>query len=185
MLVTYSNFLEEFGMSENIPNNRVTASIIEAQDFDIKPVIGEAMFYDVVLKYGTSPADANIVKLVEGGTYEDCDGNTLAFAGLAKSLKYYALARFRKKQPINDTNFGVVIKKDLYSDPIDSKMMSQSIDEARSSGLGYMNECCKYLQENKDLYPLFKGNTDNYRKPLRITPVARRPRLNDYRDGIF
>jgi hypothetical protein len=185
MLITYSSFLDFFGMSENIPNNRVTASIIEAQDFDIKPVIGEAFFYDVILKYGTSPADANIVKVVEGGTYTDCDGNTMSFAGLAKALNYYTLARFRKKQPINDTNFGVVVKRDLYSDPLDTKALSQSIDDARSSGMGYLNETIKFLQQNKDIYPLFKGNEDNYRKPLRITPVARKPRLNNYRNGIF
>lgn len=179
MLVTYSQFRSEFGMSENIPQDRLNASIIEAQDFDIKPAIGGALFHDVVTKYALSPADTNIVKLVEGGTYEDCEGNTIAFAGLAKALKYYALARFRKKQPINDTNFGVVMKRDNYSDPVDSKMLSQSIDDARSSGYGYLQETMKYLQQNKDIYPLYKGNEDNLRKPLRITPVQRKPKLND------
>jgi hypothetical protein len=164
-------------MSANIPENRVLASINEAQNFDIKPVIGEAFLYEVNRLYNISPANADIVKLVEGGTYLDCDGNTLSFSGLAISLKYYTLARFRKKQPINDTNFGVVVKRDNYSDTVNPEMLNQSINDARQSGQGYLNDVLKFLNTEKDLYPLYKGNRDNIRKAIRITPIERKPRF--------
>lgn len=171
MLVTYSNFRAEFAMSENIEDARLKAAIEEAQNFDIRPVVGDAFFYDVDKKYNLSPADANIVLLVEGGEYLDCDGNALYFNGLAKSLKYYALARYRKKQPINDTAFGVVIKTDNYSTSADSKTLNASIEDARASGLGYLNDVLKFIRANKDNYPLCKINADNKRRSMRITAV--------------
>lgn len=178
MLVTISNFLNEFGMSGNIPENRILASINEAQSFDLKPVLGDAFFYDIDTKYNTSPADNLIVKLVDGGTYTDCDGNTISFSGLALALKYYALSRFRKKNIINDTNFGVVVKRDNYSDSVDNQTLMTSISDLKASGQGYLNECVKFLIDNKEDYPLFKYNEESIRKPMRITPVARK---NNYR----
>lgn len=182
MLITVSNFLEEFGMSINIPANRVMASIKEAQNFDLKGVLGDAFFYDIELKYSASPADADIVKLVEGGTYIGCDGNTVSFEGLAMALKYYTLARFRKKQPINDTNFGVVVKSDNYSQPLDNGILMSSINDARASGQGYLNDALKFIRANRDTYPLFKFSEENVRKAIRLTPVKR---LNEFRDGVL
>lgn len=181
MLITYANFREEFAISENIEDARLKASIEEAQNFDIKKVIGDAFFYDVDTKYNTSPADADIVKLVDGGTYLDCQGNTVYFDGLAKAVKYYALARYRKKQPINDTAFGVVFKNDNYSTPLDYKTLNASIEDARASGLGYLNDVLKFLNESKDIYPLYKLNSDNKRKPLRITAVDNLPKYTNRR----
>jgi len=105
LLLTYSQLREEFAMSTNISNDRLNAAIEEAQDFDIKPALGNAFFYLVLTQYNTSPIPAIYSLLVDGGEYEDCNGNTVSFKGLAKALKYYALARYRKKQPPTEVPF--------------------------------------------------------------------------------
>ncbi len=174
VLITQTEFREEFAMSSNIPNDRINASIIEAQDFDVKPVLGSAFFYLVNSNYNTSPVPVIYSLLVEGGTYLDCNGDTVAFAGLAKALKYYALARFRKKQIVNDTNFGVVIKRDNYSDSLDFKTLMTTVDDARATGGGYIQEVLTFLNANLADYPLFKNGESNIRKPIRVSAVSRK-----------
>lgn len=182
MLITVFNFLEEFGMSSNINEIRVSASIKEAQNFDLKGVLGDSFFYEIETKYNDTPPDADIVKLVEGGTYIGCDGNTVSFEGLAMALKYYTLARFRKKQQINDTNFGVVIKNDNYSQPLDNAILMSSINDAKASGQGYLNAAIKFIFANKDKYPLFKLNDENIRRPIRVTPIKK---IINFNHGIL
>jgi len=172
-IITIQDFFEEFGISPNINDNRVTASIREAQDFDIKQAIGAALFQDILVKYNTSPKDALAAKLVEGGTYVDCNGNTIAFAGLGMALKYYALARFRVKQPINDTRFGVVRKNDQYSESLENKQLMQSVLDAKSAGAGYVQEALRYLESERDLYPLFTCKKGNIRIPITTIPTRK------------
>ncbi|MBR0281249.1 MAG: hypothetical protein IJQ81_06620 [Oscillibacter sp.] len=126
-------------------------AIEEASLLDIKPKLGEALFVRLVdnVKYS---------RLLEGGDYEDADGNVHVFAGLRRALAYYSWGRLVKTATNHLTRFGYVKKNDDYSHATEIKERQIAANDAFSVADGYIQECFVYMANNPEIFPDYKGN---------------------------
>lgn len=102
--------------------------IREAQDFDLKPLLCEDFYYDLVAGRLTTP----YLELIDGGNYT-YNSRTYFFRGLADVLAYFTYARFILKSNYVSTSHGFTTKTTPYSDPM-------LLDEKRNMYYKYQKE---------------------------------------------
>lgn len=122
--------------------------IREAQDFDLKPILCEDFYYELI----ENNSDNSVwQKLLEGGVYEH-NGSEKQFRGVLDVLAYFTYARFILKSNYVSTSHGFSIKKTPHSEPM-------QLEEKR-------NMYYKYRQEAeiifKDVKLFVERNISNY-----------------------
>lgn len=130
-------------MSGKIDDTKINAYITEVEFMNIKPVLGESL-YMALLKEGDANEDYQI--LLNGGTYEDTDGNPCSFTGLKTTIAYFVYAQNLMSGDIQATRFGVVIKEDDYSSHISSKERSDAYNNTLEVANYYLTECVRYCR---------------------------------------
>jgi hypothetical protein len=144
--------------------------ILAAQNVDVKPVIGGALWYDVL----QNPYTALNQKLIDGGTYIDASGQTQYFQGIKAALACFAYARYVLSKNAVDTPFGMVAKTNDFSVQADAKILLNIASEKRSEGSAYLNECMVYLNESSINYPLYEATGQPTTKSIhKLTPASR------------
>jgi hypothetical protein len=174
-LIQTSNIKDIKAISDNIDViERLDPYIIEAQDLDIRPFLGEPLFYDIVSTFMDTPNNYQI--LLNGGDYINNDNHTLYFDGLKVATAYFAYARFISNQGINITRYGIVKKMNENSEAVDAATVDRLAGNARSIGLAYLNQVETFLDDDYSkttrAYPLWKE--EESKKPTtkyRITKV--------------
>lgn len=173
VLITKEDFEGVRHISKNIDfTQRVLPYAKEAQNFDLRPYLGDALFYDLMKNQTLEKYQ----DLLNGKEYQDTNGNTIWFDGIKEALAYYAMARFRGNQQISDTNFSVVIKTNEFSEPVSDKTIVRTATELKSAANALMYDVVKYIKTNISNYPLYE--TTDCCKPagvnkMRITGVSR------------
>jgi hypothetical protein len=150
---------------------RVTPYVYEAQVFDLKPLIGQALYDDLIANVN----DPKYISLLNGEQYTDANGYTVNFEGLGACLAYFSYARFLENQQITVTSHGVVSKDSPYSTPVDSKTLTQRINQVRSGAFVYFEQAAKYLTDKNIADPA------NYPLWLKYIPDTRKtsaPRIS-------
>lgn len=122
---------------------RITPFVYEAQVFDLKPLMGAALFDDCCINKTVAP----YVDLIAGTQYTDSNGHAVIFEGIGAALAYFAYARFLENQQITITAFGVVQKETPYSSNVDARVLQQRTTQARSGALAYWMQAAKYLTD--------------------------------------
>lgn len=147
-------------VSNKIDDVRIEPYIDESQQMDIKPVIGDALFIDLInyvnAEDKTGFPDYSV--LLGGGEYmSDICGNRgkRMFKGLVESLNYYVWARIVKNNNFTVTRFGIVNKTDQYSANAELKERLVLEKDALAIADRYLRECIDYLNANRDKFPLF------------------------------
>lgn len=125
--------------------------IIAAQNVDVSPVLGSALFTDLLI----NRTDEKYRNLLEGGTYVDDEGNTIKFQGLKSAIACFTYARYLLWKNAVDTPFGVVSKKSEWSELADTKLITSIASEKRSEGTHYLRECIAFIIANDSVYTLF------------------------------
>lgn len=139
-------------MSIHVDKLKIEVYLRESENIDIKNALGDALFLDVkehAEKYET---------LLNGGVYETENGDKKVFMGLKSSLAYYTFARLVKNGDGSLTRFGFVNKESEYSSHSEFKEKVMAYNDAFDIANKYLKECVSYLNSNKKLYPLYKGN---------------------------
>lgn len=122
--------------------------IREAQDFDLKPLLCEDFYFELV----ANRADGgDWQKVIDGGDYE-YEGKPKFFRGMSDVLAYFTYARFILKCNYVSTTHGFTIKKTNFSDPL-------SLDEKRNMYYKYQKDANiifadvkTYIERNIDTY---------------------------------
>lgn len=144
--------------------------ILAAQNVDVKPVIGGALWYDIL----ENPYTALNQKLIDGGTYTNTSGQTFHFQGIKAALACFAYARYILSKNAVDTPFGMVAKTSDYSVQADSKILLNIASEKRSEGSAYLHECMAYLNEKPADYPLYAPTGTTATKSIhKLTSASR------------
>lgn len=140
--------VEDIRQYIEIPQNYREADLAnrirEAEFADIRPQIGEAFLADL---------DANPVS----------GDNAAALDLLKPAVSYYAFARHILNGQNHTTKSGFVKKENEYSSPVSLKELSQKAGDNRSLGLAYLEKFIKYVEENKQSFPLYNSR-GNFRK---------------------
>jgi hypothetical protein len=126
------------------------AFINEAQEFDLKPLVSEDFFFDL-LANRSLPAWK---KLIDGGNY-DFNGRTYHFQGLSTVLSYFSYARFVMSSSAVSTSHGMVVKTTPNSVPLDLEERKNFYYKKRTEANMLFQDCIKHIERNADLFPSF------------------------------
>ena len=130
--------------------DRATQYINEAEFIDLKPLLGERFYYDVVSN--ASESGYNI--LVNGGNY-DFDGISITCPGLKKVLIEYAYARIVFFGNDHSTPFGLVEK--VYQDGknVERGRLKEIYKATQQIAYQYWLEVKLYLERNVSDFPKY------------------------------
>lgn len=139
-----------FALSRNnsgqLNTRDVEVYIEEAEQLDIKPTIGTALYLRLLNNTG-SIYDNNL--LLNGGTYSATNNNgILIVPGIRKALAYYVYGRIVKNGGRTATRFGFVEKRDEYSSQVDYRERLNSANDATLVADSYMKETLNFIQQS-------------------------------------
>lgn len=122
--------------------------INEAQEFDLKPLVQEDFYFDLLAKR----ADVLWKKIIDGGTYE-YNGRTYDFQGIAAVLSYFAYARFKLNSSAVSTSHGFVVKATPNSTPLSLDERRNEYYEKQRQANMLFEDVKKYIERNISDYP--------------------------------
>ncbi len=159
LIIQKSEFTTDKLIPQATDDAKVERCIREAQQFDLRPLIGDALYYDLVRNYDpdlSGGPDETYEKLVDGESYENDLEELIEFSGLRMAIKYWAYARLIASQNVNVTTHGVVIKTNDFSTPVSNATISAEVSSARQGAVRYWEEAKAYLNTKIDDFPLWK-----------------------------
>ncbi len=132
---------------------------LEAQDQDLRPILGDGLYYDFMNEVFDTGDDmyANYQNLLNGVAYT-LNGQTVYFDGLKPMVVYFTLARLVQNQQVNITRYGVVTKVIPQSQPTDAQTIRQVVNELKSNAITYKNQVDTYLLQNQSTFTLYIGS---------------------------
>lgn len=170
---TIDNIREFRPIAKTITSERVTPYMKEAQQIDLKELLGDALYLDFMTKFDDSNQGATYTayqELLKGKIYM-YGGRSIEHPGLIGFLAYSALAHFFANNQINATSFGIVQKDWEGSTPVDAATLRQTITELRSNALAFKADIEKFLSANSVTYPLYSpGDTMPGNGPMFFDP---------------
>src|ERR1700733_5924189 len=99
ILIDQNTFQRYEDISANVKPERLKIFVNKAQDLDLKPFLGYALYYDFIKYFnddGTIQDDAPqpYKDLLNGSEYLDRYGHIVLYEGLFPTLLYFTFARF-------------------------------------------------------------------------------------------
>ena len=166
ILVTRQDFESYKEICSNTDESKkLLPHALAAQMFDIKPVIGDSFYYDVI----KNQHEENYRKLINGEVYENQRGEEVLFKGLKLAIIYYSHARYVMDKDVNDTPFGMRHKTSEFSERVSDKRIDKMQNQSRAMGLSSLSDVQKYLSAKKDVFPLYrKCSTGNKKQVYKI-----------------
>lgn len=148
-LVTKADFAPYVDVAGNLSDLKLNPRILEAQRFDLMPLLGEKFFTSI---YVDNP-QTDILDLIQGVSYI-VDGITYTYEGLKPVIVYFAAARLVKTLDIHITPNGMMQKRNEYSDHLDTKAIAMKVTEYQNLALAYWQEADKFINAKGDnIYP--------------------------------
>lgn len=178
-LITANEVRQRKNISVNVKDDRLNQFIMEAQELDIKPFLGDAMYFDMIIELGAyfdavKEADEHhdppplptekqqlYLDLLNGKTYTDLHGHTIIYEGLKPTHELFAFARFVHWDAYRYTATGGVVKEREQSHGMSDKAIVTVIDQSKSEANAHANNVEKFLRDNKSKYPLWKFSIRN------------------------
>lgn len=156
LIISPSNIYEFRPLAKDIPADRIMPYIQEAQQIDLKQLLGDALWLDFLNRFDVSADSKYAVyqQLLVGSTYT-YGSVTLENPGLIGYMSYMTLARFYANNQISATKYGLVMKLNDQSQPLDAKAVQNAITELRSNALALQNDIVKFLTANGTSFPLY------------------------------
>lgn len=155
------NDLKEIRPLAELDGQRWEQYAVEAQDQELRPILGDGLFYDFMTKfYSTGDAMyAAYQELINGKAYT-YNGQTIYFDGLKPMMCYFTLARFVANNQVNITRFGVVRKTTPQSEPVDLNTITQQVNEFKACASTYATQVKQFLLQNQTTYAKYIGSED-------------------------
>jgi hypothetical protein len=121
--------------------------IREAQEFDLKPLLGDEFYFDLLKNQLIDPYD----KIIAGTEYTHNE-NTYYHEGLNAVLSYFTYARFILKSNAVSTSHGIVTKKTPNSEPISQSEKKDLYYSHRQDANTLFESVVKYMNRNNINY---------------------------------
>ncbi len=133
---------------------------LEVENKELSDLLGVALLQDLQ----TNPTSTNNLKLLNGDTFIDCNGNSIKHRGLRFVLAYLNYSRYIGESMVNDTFTGFVVKTRPDSEQISEGYIKRLQAENRSIALKEFQIIKEYLEKNTDTYTLW--DCTEKRKPF-------------------
>lgn len=141
-------------LSTNIDlNKKVQPAIRDAQEFDIRPFLGDELYnaiQDDIQNSGTVYDDLMNETVYTHG------GRTYVSPGLRNTVSLFAYARIKSDANEHDTAFGAVNKLNPYSNGVSEATISRQVREIKEQAKIYLQRVQAYLDRNENQFPLWK-----------------------------
>lgn len=165
-LINQNTFQQYEDIAANIKPQRLSIFIKKAQDLDLKPFLGHALYYDLMQHFnpdGTimDNAPQQYKDLLNGSEYLDKHGHIVLYEGLIPTLVYFTFARFIEADAVHYTATGPVLKHHDNADALQPADIVKLVQQQRSVANAHANEVEKFLWDNKALFPLWHYNGKN------------------------
>lgn len=138
-------------VTANLDAEEFDPYIVEAEEIDIKVILGNALFTDLVNNLTSS--DPDYAFLLAGGTYTE-GGYTYEMKGLKYVLQYYAWSRYLDN-PYIHTVSGLTSHSDEFGTKPDANELKKIADNVRSSAWNFMRDVTDYLNRKATGFPLW------------------------------
>jgi hypothetical protein len=153
-------------ISSNIKPERLDVFIKKAQELDLKPLLGYALYYDFIQHFnddGTLKDDAPqpYKDLMNGAEYLDKRGYIVLYQGLSPVMVYLAFARFIEADSVHYSSTGPVIKQRDSGSSLNMEDIVKLVQQQRSIANAYANETERFLRDHKADFPLWFYNPKN------------------------
>lgn len=135
-IITKADFAPYVDVASSLQDVKVNPRILEAQTFDLKPLLGRDMYLDY---------------------FDNPTGYTVLTPYLKPILVYFAAARLIQSLDLHITPNGVMQKRNEYSDHIDTKGIATQALLYKNQAIAYWNEANVFINDNKGDYPLYIG----------------------------
>jgi hypothetical protein len=163
-LLTITQIKKYKTISDFAPSEKVNTFVNEAQFIELRNVLGQGLFDKVV---------ENISPL----NYPELD------IQIEPMLAYYSYARYLSQNQVNATAFGVVQKRNEFSEPTSEKTLMRIVGQAREMGKAYERELIKFLNNNKENYPEWESTCER-KEPnsgsIKMSAVGNKESVNDF-----
>jgi hypothetical protein len=179
--ITFQNYED---LSVNIKPERIKVFVKKAQELDLKPFLGHALYYDFIQYFN---ADGTLQDntpqqykdLLNGSEYLDRYGHVILYEGLLPMLVYFTFARFIEADAIHYTATGPIIKHHDNGDTLSPTEITKLVQQHRSVANAHANEVEKFLWDNRADFPLWNYNGKN-RSARQAGPRIRGIDKNDF-----
>ena len=179
--ITFQNYED---LSVNINPERIKVFVKKAQELDLKPFLGHALYYDFIQNFN---ADGTLmdntpqqyIDLLNGTEYLDKYGHVVLYEGLMPMLVYFTFARFIEADAIHYTATGPIIKHHDNGDTLSPQEVTKLVQQQRSVANAHANEVEKFLWDNRSEFPLWRYNEKN-RSSRQSGPRIRGIDKNDF-----
>lgn len=158
LLITQADIeaLESFSTNTNF-EKKVRPHINKAQQFDVRPLVGEE-FWIAIVQNPSAFSDLLNEKIY---TYNN---HTYQHPGLKSVIVEYAYSRYKGEANTEDTPYGVQIKRNDYSDPVSETTISRQQKNAVAAAEVYWRRVEEYLDRLKATYPLWRMSCDDAKR---------------------
>lgn len=165
-IINNTTFQQYEDISAGVKTERLNVFIKKAQELDLKPLLGYALYYDFIKhfnEYGAVNDDApqQYKDLMNGAEYLDKRGHIVLYQGLSPVMVYFAFARFIEADSIHYTSTGPVIKQHDNGIAIGAESIVRLVQQQRSVANAYANETERFLKDHKESFPLWNYNPKN------------------------
>lgn len=169
-LITISDFTQYKSLSVNLNTaKKLDPFILEAQQFDLKKILGDAFYLDFIKDFSASPTLSKYYDLWNGSEFS-YHNQTVRQEGLKIVLCYLSYARYVLNSNVESTAFGTVNKITPESEHVDDKTAKRLYDQAYAGALDYFEDIKKYLQVQD--FPLWQKFIHHKLKTNRISGVS-------------
>jgi hypothetical protein len=173
LIITQENFQTIISLSKYIDfNAKILPQVAAAQQFDLKPWLGDSFYYDLIKNQDTDDNQS----LLNGGEYTNTANEVVRHEGIKVALAFYAAARYVPDSNINFTPFGAVSKQSEFSEPVADKALVRKSTDYRQSADAIMYDVIKYIATFPVKYPKYKSTSCSTTKSSAtafISPVSR------------
>ena len=150
--------------NQGVKADSVRPYIEEVEATEVKPLLGDDLYIDVVnyVDSDRTPANTLIDKLLDGGEYTTQSGRKKTFAGLLIAISYLAKSRYAVGLRYSVTDYGAKLKESGESSNPDIGEVQREASRHSSVGLTYLNECVAYASDSLTGYSICKKASKKY-----------------------
>lgn len=125
-------------------NEKIEAFIVEVEQTQIKPAIGDQLFKD--LHDPERSVEETLSVLLSGGEFADRSGSYRSLSGLKTAIAYLVYVKSLMAGDVESTRFGFMQKDGQYSQHISTAQRSAAYNEAMEVAQCYLRECLDYCR---------------------------------------
>jgi hypothetical protein len=148
-LITLADIVAVEEITANAQPKKVNTAISDAQDLDVRPLIGKEFWIAI---------EANPVAypdLMGPKTYTH-NGHDYQSPGLKHVIALYAFSRYLSRNNQHSTPYGTMYKENPHSSVVSPQETAREVKMATSKAEAYWKDVEDYLDRNRSAYPLWR-----------------------------